>query len=253
MRRIRLITVCDRCLRASCWHGEFMCEVSSIAGTVQKTAAELRRLNREHPIISAAPTSSVFAAHQPIGTPPMPEQAEAVRVSRIGRWTIEEIRWVHDLERRVATIPEMISALAARDEEIAMLSEAVKAARREGENAAYAEVVRQGHAIGRCEGNDISDRRAVLTFVDRFAARAALSSQHALMPGLNPEQATALRRFVGTVGSLWIGPKSAVHLSLEAAGLIEIDHRDNPRAWHAVLTEAGRAVLADLEGVADGG
>lgn len=47
-RRIRLITVCDACLRASCWHGEFMCSDAQSAGTVQKTAAELRKLGREH-------------------------------------------------------------------------------------------------------------------------------------------------------------------------------------------------------------
>lgn len=48
-RRVRLITVCAECLCASCWHGEFMCEGSGDAGTVEKTAAELRKLNREHP------------------------------------------------------------------------------------------------------------------------------------------------------------------------------------------------------------
>lgn len=48
MRRIRLITVCDACMRACCWHGIFMCDESRSAGTTQKTASELRRLNREH-------------------------------------------------------------------------------------------------------------------------------------------------------------------------------------------------------------
>jgi hypothetical protein len=47
-RRIRLITVCDKCFRASCWHGVFMCDKSITAGTIQKTAAELRKLNVEH-------------------------------------------------------------------------------------------------------------------------------------------------------------------------------------------------------------
>lgn len=45
----KTITVCDQCLTASCWHGEFMCSGSPNAGTVEKTRAELRRLNREHP------------------------------------------------------------------------------------------------------------------------------------------------------------------------------------------------------------
>lgn len=70
----------------------------------------------------------------------------------------------------------LTSALAARDEEIARLREALSTAKWDGENAAYTEVVRQGHAIGRCDGNDFSDRRAILTFVDRFIGRAALSA-----------------------------------------------------------------------------
>jgi hypothetical protein len=48
-RRTRLITVCDRCLRAVCWYGEMMCNEACEAGTVQKTARELRKLDREHP------------------------------------------------------------------------------------------------------------------------------------------------------------------------------------------------------------
>lgn len=48
MRRIRLITVCDACMRACCYHGIFMCDGSRNAGTIQKTAGELRKLNREH-------------------------------------------------------------------------------------------------------------------------------------------------------------------------------------------------------------
>jgi len=48
-RRERLITVCDACLCASCWHGIFLCEDYQTAGTVQKTPRELRKLDREHP------------------------------------------------------------------------------------------------------------------------------------------------------------------------------------------------------------
>jgi len=48
-RRVRLITVCDKCFRACCWHGELMCQDSREAGTIQKTARELRMLNVEHP------------------------------------------------------------------------------------------------------------------------------------------------------------------------------------------------------------
>jgi len=49
MRRERLITVCDACLRACCWHGELFCEDYQTAGTTKKTARELRKLNLEHP------------------------------------------------------------------------------------------------------------------------------------------------------------------------------------------------------------
>lgn len=47
--RIRWITVCDKCLSASCWHGEFMCWESRSAGTVKKTESELDALHVEHP------------------------------------------------------------------------------------------------------------------------------------------------------------------------------------------------------------
>lgn len=45
----KLITVCDKCLRASCWQGIFMCGEARLAGTVQKTQKELNLLNLEHP------------------------------------------------------------------------------------------------------------------------------------------------------------------------------------------------------------
>jgi hypothetical protein len=37
-----LITVCNCCLRACCWHGELMCDYAQGAGTVEKTVADLR-------------------------------------------------------------------------------------------------------------------------------------------------------------------------------------------------------------------
>lgn len=43
------VTVCDACLCASCWHGEFMCQRAWWAGIVDKLASELDELNREHP------------------------------------------------------------------------------------------------------------------------------------------------------------------------------------------------------------
>lgn len=44
-----LIQVCDRCLTASCWHGEFMCDEFQQAGTRYMEVTELRILDREHP------------------------------------------------------------------------------------------------------------------------------------------------------------------------------------------------------------
>ena len=43
------VTVCDRCRCASCWHGEFMCEVSRDAGTIEVRASTLLKEDREHP------------------------------------------------------------------------------------------------------------------------------------------------------------------------------------------------------------
>ena len=43
------ITVCDECLRASCWQGYFMCDNSNLAGTTEKTKEELIKLDLEHP------------------------------------------------------------------------------------------------------------------------------------------------------------------------------------------------------------
>ncbi len=46
----RKVTVCSACLRACCWQGEFMCDAADMAGTVQKTVAELRAgKHGEHP------------------------------------------------------------------------------------------------------------------------------------------------------------------------------------------------------------
>ena len=42
------VMVCDKCLTACCWYGEFMCDEARNAGLVIKTVGELRALNREH-------------------------------------------------------------------------------------------------------------------------------------------------------------------------------------------------------------
>ena len=43
------ITVCSRCLRASCWHGYDLCDEATGASTVEKTLAELQAMALEHP------------------------------------------------------------------------------------------------------------------------------------------------------------------------------------------------------------
>lgn len=45
----RTVIVCDACLKASCWHGEYRCAEADIAGTTTRMVAELDELNREHP------------------------------------------------------------------------------------------------------------------------------------------------------------------------------------------------------------
>lgn len=40
--------VCSACLRASCWHGHFMCGEAREAGLLRATAEQLRRLAVEH-------------------------------------------------------------------------------------------------------------------------------------------------------------------------------------------------------------
>lgn len=45
----RLVTVCNKCLMATCWQGTFMCHDAQNAGTIEKTVAELAKLDREHP------------------------------------------------------------------------------------------------------------------------------------------------------------------------------------------------------------
>lgn len=42
------IIVCDKCLCASCWQGEFYCDAAKTAGTREMTRAELEKLNLEN-------------------------------------------------------------------------------------------------------------------------------------------------------------------------------------------------------------
>lgn len=43
------ITVCDACMRATCWQGEFYCDRYKSAGTVDITVKRARELNIENP------------------------------------------------------------------------------------------------------------------------------------------------------------------------------------------------------------
>ncbi len=44
-----LITVCDKCLMASCWAGNFMCDDAKYTGVTERTRCELLKLKLEHP------------------------------------------------------------------------------------------------------------------------------------------------------------------------------------------------------------
>jgi len=43
----KLIEVCDNCKKASCWYGEFMCDMADIARTIKLPIEKLRKLNLE--------------------------------------------------------------------------------------------------------------------------------------------------------------------------------------------------------------
>ena len=44
-----LVTVCDACETAVCWHGEMMCWAAEDAGTKEMTVKELDDLGKEDP------------------------------------------------------------------------------------------------------------------------------------------------------------------------------------------------------------
>jgi hypothetical protein len=49
MNEYQPITVCDRCYRASCWNGDFLCDDSTIASTIELPIWILKKLELEHP------------------------------------------------------------------------------------------------------------------------------------------------------------------------------------------------------------
>jgi len=48
LRKSYMVTVCDKCFRASCWQGEFMCDDAVSAGITLKSVKDLIALDREH-------------------------------------------------------------------------------------------------------------------------------------------------------------------------------------------------------------
>ena len=48
MKENKLVQICDKCHKASCWYREFMCMDYLHAGVELKTVAELRELDLEH-------------------------------------------------------------------------------------------------------------------------------------------------------------------------------------------------------------
>ncbi len=45
-----MVTVCDKCKRASCWQGVFYCDEARSAGTVDLPVSELRLMGLESPV-----------------------------------------------------------------------------------------------------------------------------------------------------------------------------------------------------------
>lgn len=43
-----MVTVCDKCLRVSCWHGIFMCDDNKSAGTKQMLKSDVIKLGEEN-------------------------------------------------------------------------------------------------------------------------------------------------------------------------------------------------------------
>lgn len=47
--KIEMVTVCNKCLKATCWQGLFMCDESQTAGIIDMPIEDLKKINREHP------------------------------------------------------------------------------------------------------------------------------------------------------------------------------------------------------------
>lgn len=67
-----MIYVCDKCLKASCWAGIFMCDEAREAGLYRATRAQLRPLHREHEDYMNLP--EVVAPRSDKKTPTIPKK-----------------------------------------------------------------------------------------------------------------------------------------------------------------------------------
>lgn len=60
-----LVTVCDKCRMASCWHGTFMCQQSDDAGTIEVLASTLDGEGREHPTYYSVKRLTAITGQKP--------------------------------------------------------------------------------------------------------------------------------------------------------------------------------------------
>jgi len=62
----KLVLVCDKCFRACCWYGEFMCDEAGIAGTGLLPVQLLKEHGQEHPEFwSNAKFEKVYGTRKP--------------------------------------------------------------------------------------------------------------------------------------------------------------------------------------------
>ena len=61
------IEVCDKCNKASCWYGEFMCDEAQMAGTIKMPISKLKKLGLEDKSYwSNEKLLEVYGTNQPI-------------------------------------------------------------------------------------------------------------------------------------------------------------------------------------------
>jgi hypothetical protein len=77
-----MIYICDKCLRASCWAGIFMCWESQNAALYRVTKSQARRFKREHEDYLNLP--EVVAPKTDHSTPTIPKNIAAIAYSGYG-------------------------------------------------------------------------------------------------------------------------------------------------------------------------